>query len=427
MPPKPRVKRTRQNAENQAPKKPSPVNQAAEKPPPVNQAAEKAAAANETDKKLGPPGPPATNTGPPQQNLGAANETSANETAAGDSVELDKKILMEFYKSYEPGFATNNKVQRDILSYKKQSKKAELINLIIAAEDKNKDLSALRKKELNDMRTRQVENLAKKKVSSDAIETASKGNWREMMYTAYKNQTGIDPRDYSKMDIDQKILLAFYRKEEPKSATKEKVDKVISIFKKKAQNGSEDWQEMMYKEFERQRKMDPRDYYKSLDFQVEQQQTTQQVDTQALSEHVGTVVPEPVTKEVNTTSNSQDFQRSQPPPGSPARKPGPPLKKPGNIVNYKIKRKKDIFQEFINENFDGIESEVLESVLERMNDKYSINDLIETLSSVKKRDKESFLREYDKDLKTLDVKYFESENRNFTEQIVKLKYGITLS
>ena len=96
-------------------------------------------------------------------------------------------------------------------------------------------------------------------------------------------------------------------------------------------------------------------------------------------------------------------------------------------------QQKDIFEKFIKENFYGIESDILDSVLERMNDKYRINDLIETLSSIKNKDKQSFLKKYDKDLKKYDqdlknqnVNYLESENSDFIEQIVQLKYGITL-
>lgn len=142
-----------------------------------------------------------------------------------DSVELDKRILLAFYRQEEPQSATDEKVSKVIRSFQKKA-------------------------------------------------TKSGGDWRELMYAAFAQQRGVDPRAhwealqkrvYDNVELDQKILLAFYQAEEPQSATEEKVSKVIRSFQKKAEKaGGGDWREMMYGAFTAQRGLDPRIHWESL-------------------------------------------------------------------------------------------------------------------------------------------------------------------
>ena len=122
-------------------------------------------------------------------------------------VELDAQILLAFYQQEEPQSATEEKVAKVIRSFQRKAEK-------------------------------------------------SGGDWRDMMYSAFAAQRGVDPRSHWESlqarsqdsdDLDRAILLAFYQHEEPQSATPEKVAKVIRSFQKKAEKaGGGDWREPMY-------------------------------------------------------------------------------------------------------------------------------------------------------------------------------------
>ena len=75
---------------------------------------------------------------------------------------------------------------------------------------------------------------------------------------------GVDKEMDPDEELDRKILLAFYVAEEPQSATDEKVTKIINSFKKKAAERGGDWRDMMYSAFKEERGVDPRKHWDDL-------------------------------------------------------------------------------------------------------------------------------------------------------------------